>query len=90
MGKLTSSDVTTLVEAGVISKSTEASIVKKGVMSERTKTHVRYMQTKDGKWVSPTLYWRGGRKTEYSDNMIEFRDKFNDLLNEYTTVRENK
>jgi len=46
------------------------------------------MKTKDGKWVSPTLYWRGGKEVEHSDNMIEFKNKFNDLLNEYTTVIE--
>jgi uncharacterized alpha/beta hydrolase family protein len=44
------------------------------------------MQTKDGKWVIPTLYWRGARGTESSKHMIEFNEKFNTLINEYTTT----
>lgn len=64
--------------------------MKKGLATDRKKSASRYMKTKDGKWVSPTLYWRGGKETEYSDDMIEFKNKFNQLLNEYTTVKESK
>ena len=48
------------------------------------------LKTKDGKWVSPTLYFRGGTSVEPSKKMTEFRNKFNELLKEYTTVRESK
>ncbi len=90
MGKLTSTDTKLLQSAGVINKKTANDIVKKGLATERNRSYKRYMKTKDGKWVSPTLYWRGGKESEYSDNMIEFKNKFNDLLNEYATIRENK
>jgi len=88
MGKLTSSDMESLQKAGVINKKTAAGIVKKGLATDRKRSPAKYMKTKDGKWVSPTLYWRGGKEVEHSDNMIEFKNKFNDLLNEYTTVIE--
>jgi hypothetical protein len=90
MGKLTSTDLESLEKAGIINKTTAEGIKEKGLASERKRSTKRYMKTKDGKWVSPTLYFRGGTSVEPSEKMTEFRNKFNELLKEYTTVRESK
>jgi hypothetical protein len=86
MGKLTNQDVQTLEEAGVLDKDTVAGIREKGLASggRRTSTK-RYMRTSDGKWVSPTLYWRGAKDTTPSKRMQEFSTKFGELLTEFAT-----
>ena len=88
MGKLTNQDVQILEEAGVPFKDTVAGIREKGLASggRRTSTK-RYMRTSDGKWVSPTLYWRGAKDTEASQKMQEFNTKFGELLTEFATDR---
>jgi|SaaInl7_135m_RNA_FD_contig_41_1359530_length_1434_multi_4_in_0_out_0_3 hypothetical protein len=86
MGKLTVEDVTKLQKAGVLNKETVTALQKKGLASSKRINTKHYMQTKDGKWVIPTLYWRGARGTESSKHMIEFNEKFNTLINEYTTT----
>jgi len=90
MGKLTSSELESLQKAGIVNKKTADGIKDKGLASERTRFQKRYMKTKDGKWVSPTLYFRGGTNVEPSKQMSEFRQKFNELMNEYTTFRTNE
>ena len=45
------------------------------------------MKTANGTWVCPQLYFQGLNGKEYSKKMVEFREKFNTLLNEYTSVR---
>lgn len=86
MGNLTVNEVEELQEAGVLTKKTVTTLQEKGLASARRRSSRRYMKTADGKWVSPTLYWRGAKDTEPSKRMQEFKDKFQALITEYTTT----
>lgn len=83
MGKLTANDLETLQNAGIVDAKTAKGIKEKGLASERRHSTRKYMKTKDGKWVTPTLYWRGGGNTTSSKKMQEFKTKFNKLVDEY-------
>ena len=87
MGKLTNQDVETLEKAGVLDKETATGIREQGLASNRRSSTKRYMRTSDGKWVSPTLYWRGAKDTTPSKRMQEFNTKFSELLTEFATDR---
>ena len=87
MGKLTNQDVETLEKAGVLDKETATGIRDQGLASNRRSSTKRYMRTSDGKWVSPTLYWRGAKDTTPSKKMQEFNTKFGELLTEFATER---
>ena len=87
MGKLTSSDLDALQKAGIVDNKTAEGIKSKGLASVRRRTNKRYMRTSDGKWVSPTLYWRGAKDTKPSKKMEEFNHKFNKLMLEFTSER---
>jgi hypothetical protein len=90
MGILTASDLESLQKAGIVNDKTAKGIKEKGLASNTRRATKRYMKTKDNKWVSPTLYWRGGSNTEPSAKMSEFKQKFNELVTEYTTTKESK
>ena len=87
MGKLTNQDVETLEKAGVLDKDTATGIREQGLASGQRTSTKRYMRTNDGKWVSPTLYWRGAKDTTPSKRMQEFSTKFGELLTEFATDR---
>ena len=86
MGKLTKSDLNSLQKAGVVDAKTAKGITDKGLASERRSNVKKYMQTDDGKWVVPTLYFRGGSDAESSKEMSEFRVLFNKLVDQHATV----
>ena len=86
MGKLTANDLETLQSAGIVDAKTAKGIKEKGLASERRHSVRKYMKTKDGKWVTPTLYWRGGSDTTSSKKMHEFKTKFTKLVDEYATT----
>ena len=90
MGTLTVNDLKSLQKAGIVNDKTAKGIIEKGLASNTHRSTKSYMKTKDNKWVSPTLYWRGGSNTEPSAKMSEFKQKFNELVTEYTTTEENK
>ena len=90
MGKLTSNDLESLQKAGIVNTSTAKKIKEKGLASHKKHVAKRYIKTKDGKWVSPMLYFRGNTDTEPSNAMNEFRNKFNELVQEYTTHKKEK
>lgn len=86
MGKLTAGDLDSLQKAGVVDEKTAKGIKKQGLASERRWNVKKYMKTANGKWVTPTLYFRGGNDSEPSKNMSEFKVKFNKLVDEYATI----
>ena len=87
MGKLTNQDVETLEKAGVLDKETATGIREQGLASNRRSSTKRYMRTSDGKWVRPTLYWRGAKDTIPSKKMQEFNTEFGDLLTKFASKR---
>jgi len=90
MGILTANDLESLQKAGIVNDKTAKGIKEKGLASNSRRATKRFMKTKDGKWVSPTLYFRGGTNAEPSAKMDEFKQKFNKLVSEYTTNKESK
>jgi hypothetical protein len=90
MGVLTANDLESLQKAGIVNDKTAQGIKDKGLASNARRATKRFMKTKNGKWVSPTLYFRGGTDTEPSVKMNEFKQKFNELVKEYTTTNTGK
>ena len=87
MGKLTVAEAEQLRKEGVLSDMAIKEMQDSGLVSSRKRNTRRYMKTANGTWVCPQLYFQGLNGNDYSKKMTEFREKFNSLLNEYTTVR---
>ena len=86
MGKIKQSDIDKLKEAGKLSASAEKSLKKTKSVSKKTTTTRRFMKTKNGTFVSPSLYFRGGRGLEPSNEMIKFQAEYDKLVTKYTTT----
>jgi hypothetical protein len=86
MGKVKQTDLDRLKESGLLSKSAEKALKSTGSVSKKTTTTRRFMKTKDGTFVSPSLYFRGGRGLEPSDEMIKFQTEYEELVTKYTTT----
>ena len=59
MGKIKQSDLDKLKEAGNLSASAEKALKKTKSVSKKTSTTRRFIKTKNGTYVSPSLYFRG-------------------------------
>tara|TARA_R110002020_G_scaffold175963_1_gene367950 strand:+ start:435 stop:713 length:279 start_codon:yes stop_codon:yes gene_type:complete len=90
MGKLTVAEAEQLAEQGVLSNKAIKEMQDSGLVSTRKRNTRRYMKTANGTWVCPQLYFQGLNGKDYSKKMVEFRDKFNALVTEYATQRNNK
>ena len=90
MGKITVKDAGALVTSGVLSKAAVAEMEDKGLVSKERTTVRRFMKTADGKWVEPMLYFRGSKDTTKSKRMESFITEYNNLLEKYTTTKNNK
>ena len=89
MGKLTVAEAETLRKEGILSGKSVTEMQDKGLISKRRKGSKRYMKTAEGSWVSPTLYFQGLNGKGYSKKMTEFKEKFNELCQTYTTIKTN-
>ena len=87
MGKLTVAEAEQLQKEGVLSIKAVKEMQDSGLVSSRKRNTRRYMKTANGGWVCPQLYFQGLNGAEYSKRMVEFREKFNVLVQEYTTER---
>jgi|TARA_R100001163_G_C4882795_1_gene79339 hypothetical protein len=86
MGKIKQSDLDKLKEAGKLSASAEKSLKQTKSVSKKTTSTRRFMKTKNGTFVSPSLYFRGGRGLEPSNDMIKFQTEYEKLVTKYTTT----
>ena len=86
MGKIKQSDIDKLKEAGKLSASAEKSLKQTKSVSKKSTTTRRFMKTKNGTFVSPNLYFRGGRGLEPSNDMIKFQTEYDKLVTKYTTI----
>ena len=86
MGKIKQSDIDKLKEAGKLSASAEKSLKQTKSVSKKTTSTRRFMKTKNGTFVSPSLYFRGGRGLEPSNDMIKFQTEYEKLVTKYTTT----
>ena len=89
MGKLTVSEAETLKKEGILSNSSVSKMQEQGLISKQRRGTKRYMKTASGSWVSPQLYFQGLKGQEYSKKMSEFKTKFNELCQKYTSDKSN-
>ena len=91
MGKITRKDATDLVEKGILSEKHLKQMEDQNLVSKRGNTSERYMKSKDGKWTSPTLYFKGLKKDgKYSTKMTKLRTVVNQVILDHTTTKEDK
>ena len=90
MGKLTVNEAEQLQKSGVLSKKAVEEMQEKGLVSTRRRGIKRVMKTADGGYVTPQLYFQGLNGNKYSARMIELKDKFNSLVNEYAIENKGK
>ena len=90
MGKISKENTEILVKSGVLSKKALAEMEKLNVVAkDRTKIK-RFMKTADGKFVEPSLYFRGAKGCKPSKKMEEFTAEYQKLLDKYTTTKNTK
>ena len=89
MGKISVKDRDALVESGVLSKKALNELEKKNLVAKNKTSVKRFMKTADGKFVEPTLYFRGAKGTKPSKKMEEFTTEYNALLDKYATTKTN-
>ena len=90
MGKITVKDAEALKTSGILSEAAVTEIQDKGLVSKERTTVRRFMKTSDGKWVEPMLYFRGSKDTTKSKKMESFITEYTNLLEKYTTTKNNK
>ena len=89
MGKISQKDTDALVNSGVLSKRALTEMEDKNLVAKNKSSVRRFMKTADGKFVEPSLYFRGGKGTKPSKKMTEFTTEYQNLLEKYTTIKTN-
>ena len=84
MGKLSVADANELLDKGIITKDTLAKMQKDGLVSTRTKSAERYIQSNNGTWVTPIFYFRGLGGGKYTTLMTELRTEVSKVIEKYT------
>ena len=87
MGKLKVSDANELLEKGIITEKTLIEMRDKGLVSTRSKSAERYIQSSNGSWVTPIFYYRGLGDGKYTQKMTELRTKVNEVIEKYTVTK---
>ena len=80
-------DTQKLVKSGVLSKKALAEMENSNVIAKNKTIVKRFMKTADGKFVEPSLYFRGAKGTKPSKKMTEFTTEYQKLLEKYTTIK---
>ena len=89
MGKISQKDTQELVESGILSKKALSEMTDKGLVAKNKNAVRRFITTADGKFVEPSLYFRGAKGTKPSKKMTEFTTEYQALLEKYTTTKTN-
>ena len=84
MGKLSLADANELLEKGIIKKETLEQMQNDGLVSTRSKSVERYIESSDGVWVTPIFYYRGLGGSKYTSEMTELRAEVNKVIDKYT------
>ena len=84
MGKLSVADANELLNKGVITKETLAKMQKDGLVSTRSKSAERYIQSDNESWVTPIFYFRGLGDSKYTVKMTELRTEVSKVIEKYT------
>ena len=89
MGKISQKDTQKLVNSGILSKKALSEMTDKGLVAKNKNSVRRFMKTADGKFVEPSLYFRGAKGTKPSKRMTTFLVEYQELLEKYTTTKTN-
>ena len=84
MGKLSLADANELLEKGIIKKETLEQMQNDGLVSTRSKSVERYIESSNGVWVTPIFYYRGLGGSKYTSEMTELRAEVNKVIDKYT------
>ena len=84
MGKLSLADANELLEKGIIKKETLEQMQNDGLVSTRSKSVERYIESSSGVWVTPIFYYRGLGGSKYTSEMTELRAEVNKVIDKYT------
>jgi len=84
MGKLSLADANELLEKGIIKKETLEQMQNDGLVSTRSKSVERYIESSSGVWVTPIFYYRGLGGSKYTSKMTELRAEVNKVISKYT------
>ena len=84
MGKLSLADANELLEKGIIKKETLEQMQNDGLVSTRSKSVERYIESSSGVWVTPIFYYRGLGSSKYTSKMTELRAEVNKVISKYT------
>mgnify|MGYP003148635987 FL=1 len=84
MGKLSVTDANELLDKGIITKDTLAKMQKDGLVSTRSKSAERYIQSDSGTWVTPIFYFRGLSGDKYTTEMTELRTEVSQVIEKHT------
>ncbi len=84
MGKLSVTDANELLDKGIITKDTLAKMQKDGLVSTRSKSAERYIQSDSGTWVTPIFYFRGLSGDKYTTKMTELRTEVSQVIEKHT------
>ena len=84
MGKLSLADANELLEKGIIKKETLEQMQNDGLVSTRSKSVERYIESDSGIWVTPIFYFRGLGGSKYTSKMTELRAEVNKVISKYT------
>ena len=87
MGKISIAFANELLDKEVITEETLAKMQKDGVISTRAKSAERYIQSDNGTWVTPILYFRGLGGSKYTVKMTELRTEINKVMEKYTVSK---
>jgi hypothetical protein len=87
MGKISQKDTQNLVDSGILSKKALSEMTDKGLVAKNKNAVRRFMKTADGKFVEPSLYFRGAKGTTPSKKMTIFLVEYQELLEKYTTTK---
>jgi len=90
MGKLSAKARDALLASGTLTQASVEELQKDGHISKAKQVVKKFIKTADGKWVEPKLYFRGGKNVQRSKKMESFISDYNNLLDKYTTTRNNK
>ena len=87
MGKLTVENANELLKSEVITEETLKMMQDKGLVSTRSKSAERYIESSNGSWVTPIFYYRGLGDGKYTQKMTELRTEVNKVIEKYTVTK---
>ena len=84
MGKISIAFANEVLDKEGITEDTLAKMQKDGLVSTRTKSAERYIQSDNEAWVTPIFYFRGLGGGKYTVKMTELRTEINKVIEKYT------